>query len=114
MTLIKALAAERAPSGLEKARGEVFKREMEQELKDNDISIKKDEVGNYYLKFKGTSSKNKNAIAILAHVDEIGGTIRKIKKNGMLEFSRRGGYEGRWLISKEIRILPGIKLADSA
>ena len=46
-----------------------------------------DALGNYYTKLRGTGRKG--AIAILAHLDEIGGTIRKIKKNGFLEFSRR-------------------------
>jgi putative aminopeptidase FrvX len=38
-------------------------------------------------------------------MDEIGGTIRKIKKKGTVEFSKRGGYEGRWLVSRTVLIL---------
>jgi putative aminopeptidase FrvX len=103
LNIIKALAFERAPSGMEKARGEIFKKEMEKLLTDKDIPIKSDALGNYYVRFKGTSTKK--SIAILAHIDEIGGTIRKIKKGGTLEFSKRGGYEGRWLISQKVQIL---------
>ena len=103
LTIIKTLASERAPSGMEKARGELFKKEMEKILKDKDIPVKTDTLGNYYVRFKGTSGKK--AIAILSHIDEIGGTVRKIKKKGTLEFSKRGGYEGRWLVSQKVQIL---------
>lgn len=102
LEIIKTLATKRAPSGLESKRGEIFKREMEK-LVDTDFKLKNDKLGNYYVKLKGNSSGKK--IAIIAHMDEIGGTIRKIKKDGTLEFSPRGGYEGRWLISKKIQIL---------
>ena len=58
---------------------------------------------NFFVKIKGATGKK--SLAILAHMDEIGGTIRKIKKDGSLEFSKRGGYEGRWLVSKTVKIL---------
>lgn len=103
LSMIQELAAVRAPAGLERKRCEAFKRLMTDVLKDKDVPIKTDEFGNYFVHFKGTSGKK--AIAILAHVDEIGGVIRKIKKHGRLEFSRRGGYEGRWLISRHVEIL---------
>ncbi|TFG06708.1 MAG: hypothetical protein EU539_06935, partial [Promethearchaeota archaeon] len=103
LRIITSLASVRAPSGMEKDRGELFKKEMEKFLASKDIPVKTDSLGNYHVKFKGT--KGKKSIAILAHVDEIGGTIRKIKKNGCLEFSKRGGYEGRWLVSKTVKIL---------
>ncbi|MFX1384866.1 MAG: M42 family metallopeptidase [Promethearchaeota archaeon] len=103
LTVITKLASQRAPSGLEKARSEVFKKELETIFKEKDIPVNKDLLGNYYVKLKGKSGKL--SIAILAHIDEIGGTIRKIKKKGTLEFSRRGGYEGRWLVSRTIEIL---------
>jgi putative aminopeptidase FrvX len=93
LEIIQKLASKRAPSGLEKSRSEVFESEMKKILMDKDISIKKDSLGNYFVKLKGSSAKQ--AIAILAHVDEIGGTIRSIKEDGSLEFSKRGGYEGR-------------------
>jgi endoglucanase len=105
LDVIKILASERAPSGLEKGRGELFKKEIEKLLVNKGISTKIDELGNYYIKLKGTAGKEKESIAILAHLDEIGGTIRRIKKDGKLEFSKRGGYEGRWLISRKIKIL---------
>jgi putative aminopeptidase FrvX len=101
--IIKNLSSSRAPSGLEKVRGEIFKEELEKVLMNKDIQINSDSLNNYYIKFSGKSSKK--SIAILAHMDEIGGTIRKIKKNGTLEFSKRGGYEGRWLVSRKISIL---------
>jgi len=105
LDVIKILASERAPSGLEKGRGELFKKEIEKLLVNKGISIKIDELGNYSIKLKGTAGKERESIAILAHLDEIGGTIRRIKKDGKLEFSKRGGYEGRWLISRKIKIL---------
>lgn len=100
--IIKELALKRAPSGLENNRGEIFKIQMEKILGSN-FKIKKDQLGNYYTKLRGSSSGKK--IAIIAHIDEIGGTIRKILNDGTLEFSKRGGYEGRWLISKKVQIL---------
>ncbi len=93
----------RAPSGLEKARGELFKAELKKIITDKDIKVNTDSLGNYFIKFSGKVCEK--AIAILAHMDEIGGTIRKIKKSGTLEFSRRGGYEGRWLVSRKISVL---------
>ncbi|NVM36141.1 MAG: hypothetical protein HWN81_11145 [Candidatus Lokiarchaeota archaeon] len=101
--IIKTFSSARAPSGLEKARGELFKTELEKILADKGIEVNTDSLSNYFVKFNGKSSKK--AIAILAHMDEIGGTIRKIKKTGTLEFSRRGGYEGRWLVSRKISVL---------
>ena len=103
LRIIKILASERAPSGMEEARGELVKKEIENLLINKEIPVKKDSLGNYYVRLKGTTGKK--AIAILAHIDEIGGTIRKIKKNGTLEFSKRGGYEGRWLVSQRVEIL---------
>jgi len=103
LSIIKILASERAPSGMESARGELFKKEMEKILIDKEIPVKTDTLGNYYVRFKGTTGKK--AIAILSHIDEIGGTVRKIKKKGNLEFSKRGGYEGRWLVSQKVQIL---------
>ena len=101
--IIKALASARAPSGLEKPRGELFKVELERILINKNIKVNTDSLSNYYIKFNGKNSKK--TIAIFAHMDEIGGTIRRIKKEGTLEFSERGGYEGRWLVSKKISIL---------
>ena len=101
--IIKKLAEKRAPSGIERARGEVFKQEMEKIIGNTNIPIKEDALGNVYVKFKGQNAKK--SIGIYAHIDEIGGTIRKINKNGRLEFSMRGGYETRWLISRKIQIL---------
>ena len=101
--IIKTFSSARAPSGLEKARGELFKVELEKNLDDKDIRVNMDSLSNYFVKFDGKSSEK--TIAILAHMDEIGGTIRKIKKRGTLEFSKRGGYEGRWLVSRKISIL---------
>lgn len=103
LRILTSLAAARAPSGLEEERGKLFKKELDILFAEKDLSVKKDNFGNYFLKLKGTSSKK--GIAILAHIDEIGGTIRKINKKGTLLFSKRGGYEGRWLISREIQIL---------
>ena len=101
--IIKRFSSARAPSGLEKARGELFKAELEKILANKNIEINNDSLNNCFIKFNGKSSKK--TIAILAHMDEIGGTIRKIKKNGTLEFSKRGGYEGRWLVSRKVSIL---------
>ena len=103
LNIIKTLASVRAPSGLEKHRAEKFKEEMLKILASKEIPVKKDSLGNYFVKLKGTAGKQ--GIAILAHIDEIGGTIRKIKNYGKLEFSKRGGFEGRWLISRTIEIL---------
>ena len=101
--IIKNLARERAPSGLEAARGQVFKEEMEKVLKDTNIPVEKDSLGNVFVKFEG--QKPMRSLAIFAHLDEIGGTIRKINKDGTLEFSKRGGYETRWIISRVVQIL---------
>ena len=101
--IIKTFSSARAPSGLEKARGELFKSELEKIMTGKNAKVNADSLNNYFVKFTGNSSKK--TIAILAHMDEIGGTIRKIKKNGSLEFSKRGGYEGRWLVSRKISIL---------
>ncbi|MFX0024328.1 MAG: M42 family metallopeptidase [Candidatus Hermodarchaeota archaeon] len=101
--IIKSLSSARSPSGLEKARGELFKAELEKIITNKNVEIGNDSLNNYYIKFNGKDSKK--TIAIFAHMDEIGGTIRKIKKNGTLEFSQRGGYEGRWVVSKKISIL---------
>jgi len=103
LRIIKNLAKERAPSGLEEARGQVFKEEMEITLQDTNIPVKKDSLGNVFVKFEG--QKFTKSIAIFAHLDEIGGTIRKINKDGTLEFSKRGGYETRWIISRVVQIL---------
>ncbi|MFW9828502.1 MAG: M42 family metallopeptidase [Candidatus Thorarchaeota archaeon] len=101
--IIKKLSSARAPSGVEKERGALFKAELEKIIKGKGIKVNVDSLNNYFIKFTGKSSKK--TIAIFAHMDEIGGTIRKIKKNGTLEFSKRGGYEGRWLVSRKISIL---------
>ncbi|MFX1571032.1 MAG: hypothetical protein ACFFCV_22055, partial [Promethearchaeota archaeon] len=71
--IIKTLSSARAPSGLERARGELFKKELEKIFINKGIEIKTDSLSNYYIKINGKSSKK--AIAILAHMDEIGGTI---------------------------------------
>ncbi len=102
LSIIANLASKRAPSGLEQARSEIFKKELEKILENKDIPVIKDALGNHFIKLRGKSAKK--SIAIMAHVDEIGGTIRKITKKGTLEFSRRGGYEGRWLVSRTIKI----------
>jgi len=103
LRIIKNLAKERAPSGLEEARGQVFKEEMEAILKNTNIPVEKDSLGNVFVKFE--AQKPTRSIAIFAHLDEIGGTIRKINKDGTLEFSKRGGYETRWIISRVVKIL---------
>jgi putative aminopeptidase FrvX len=103
LRIIKNLAGERAPSGLEEARGQVFKEEMENVLKSTNIPVERDVLGNVFVKFE--AQKPKRSVAILAHLDEIGGTIRKINKDGTLEFSKRGGYETRWIISRVVKIL---------
>ena len=64
LEIIKTLAVERAPSGLEKARGELFKNEMEKILTSKDIPVKNDALGNFFVKIKGSSSEKK-AIAII-------------------------------------------------
>ena len=103
LQIIKRLAEKRAPSGIEKARGDVFKQEMEKVLGSTSTSINEDSLGNCYVKLNGKNAEK--SIGVYAHIDEIGGTIRKILKNGRLEFSMRGGYEARWLISRKIQIL---------
>jgi len=103
--IMKKFSSARAPSGLEQARGELFKAELEKIINIRDIKVNTDSLSNYFIKFSGQPQSSKKTIAILAHMDEIGGTIRKIKKNGLLEFSKRGGYEGRWLVSRTISIL---------
>ncbi len=103
LRIIQTFASKRAPSGLESERGTLFKKELDSFLGAKDIPVKKDPLGNYFIRLKGKEAKQK--IAILAHIDEIGGTIRKIQKNGKILFSKRGGYEGRWLISKKVQIL---------
>ena len=101
--IIKKFSEARAPSGLEKSRGDRFKSEIKKVIGSYDINVRTDSLNNHFIKFNGKSPTK--TIAILAHMDEIGGTIRKIKKNGTLEFSKRGGYEGRWLVSRTISIL---------
>ena len=103
LRIIKNLAKERAPSGLEEARAQVFKEEMETILKNTNIPVEKDSLGNAFVKFEGQNPTR--SLAIFAHLDEIGGTIRKINKDGTLEFSKRGGYETRWIISRVVKIL---------
>ncbi|NHJ25997.1 MAG: hypothetical protein EAX89_15580 [Candidatus Lokiarchaeota archaeon] len=103
LKILKNLAVKRAPSGLENARGEIFKQELEHFLQNKDIPVNIDTLGNVYIKLEGLNPKK--SIAVYAHLDEIGGTIRKINKSGTLEFSKRGGYEGRWIVSREIQIL---------
>ena len=53
LAIIKTLAVARAPSGLEKARGEQFKKEMEKLLTSKDIPVNSDSLGNYFAKLKG-------------------------------------------------------------
>ncbi|MBD3341928.1 MAG: hypothetical protein GF353_22690 [Candidatus Lokiarchaeota archaeon] len=103
LQIINSLASVRAPSGMEKERGLIYKKEIIKSFSKYNISVNTDALQNFYVKLKGINAKKD--VAILAHIDEIGGTIRRIKKNGYLEFSRRGGYEGRWLVSRTIQIL---------
>lgn len=108
---IKELAAIRAPSGLEEARSQKFMQQMNAIIFPTWMS--RDKVGNFLVTIPPkinplTESQSKNhtpRILIVAHVDEIGGTVYKIQKNGRILFTKRGGYESRWLISKQVSIL---------
>ncbi len=102
LNVIKALALNRAPSGLEQARGAELVKQIKTYAKISDGAIIRDNYNNVILKIRGKNAKK--GIAILGHLDEIGGTIRRINDNGTLCFSMRGGYEGRWLVSRKIQI----------
>lgn len=109
--LIKELAAIRAPSGLEEARIQHFIQQINSLIPSTWIN--RDKLGNVIITIPAKSKSSKDAsptlqvprIAIVAHLDEIGGTVYKIQKNGRIFFTKRGGYESRWLISKQISIL---------
>jgi putative aminopeptidase FrvX len=113
-SFIQDLAKIHAPSGLEEARAQCFINYMKQFIVEDWLS--RDNLGNVIIKIppsstsstlKGkTNSANKiPRILLIAHLDEIGGTIYKIQKNGRLLFTKRGGYEVRWLISHQVQIL---------
>jgi len=57
LEIITRLASERAPSGLEEQRGEIFKKIVEGIYTTKDLKVKTDKLGNYFLKLKGTSGK---------------------------------------------------------
>ena len=54
LRIIKVLSSKRAPSGLEMERGELFKKEIEKLIANKNISVDKDQLGNYFIKLKGT------------------------------------------------------------
>ena len=62
--IIKTLSSARAPSGLERARGELFKRELEKILTDKNIKVNTDSLSNYFVKFKGKSCEKAIANAL--------------------------------------------------
>jgi endoglucanase len=104
---IETLAAQRAPAGLEHARGMTWQKICEGYCSPTQIS--QDSLGNVIIRIPPVESfKEKDSplrILLMAHLDEIGGNIYKIQKNGRLLFNKRGGFEARWLISRRVEIL---------
>ena len=98
-TMLKELASIPSPSGYEEMRRNVVMKHWSEHTKN--ITI--DKIGNIiaHVKSKGESNKK---IIVSAHLDEIGGTIRKICDDGRLKFSKRGSYEDGLVSGKKIKI----------
>ena len=56
LRIIRKLADKRAPSGLERSRGLIFKEEIEKVLTYEDANVESDALGNFFIKFKGILS----------------------------------------------------------
>jgi endoglucanase len=103
--IIQQLAAIRAPSGLEGIRATAFIDICKQYVPVETIT--KDAIGNVIIHLPPSNPIRENIpkIIFMAHMDEIGGTVFKIQKDGKIHFIKRGGFENRWLISQKVSIL---------
>ncbi|OLS12337.1 MAG: aminopeptidase [Promethearchaeota archaeon CR_4] len=94
------LSQTRAPVGLEKERAKIFMN-IATALNNGRFEITRDEYGNVICHRNGVGPK----VLLCAHLDEIGGTVLNVQKNGRLKFTNRGGVQTRWLVSQEVLIM---------
>jgi len=94
------LSQVRAPVGLEHDRAALFVK-LASAINRGLYEISKDNFGNVIVHRNGGGLK----VLVCAHLDEIGGTVLNLQKNGRLKFRNRGGIQTRWLISQEVLIL---------
>jgi tetrahedral aminopeptidase len=67
--------------------------------------VKKDRFGNLLAYKKGTAEKNKKvALALIAHIDEVGLMVTKIEEGGFLRFTAIGGLDARTLPGQAVLI----------
>lgn len=80
-----------------------FQKKIIKYLKNSDLSVKTDNIGNVYTRI---NPKAKFQIMIEAHCDEIGFMVRKIDESGYIYLEKVGGIDPKPAVGMKVQIGP--------